>query len=201
MPEFLEILRTRRSIRRYKPQSIPKKTILELLDLCRYVANAHNAQPFRFIVILNKIMKKKLIEAMSVRYETDLRQDGIAESKIRDVVETANKRFINAPVLILACLLMEDMDHYSDSERQQCELFMGIQSVANALQGLLLIAHAKGLGACWYCASLFCPDIVRSVLNLPPSYLPQAFITIGIPDEVPKPINRKPIEDLIQIIE
>ncbi len=201
MPELLDILQTRRSIRRYKSQAIPKDTIIDLLDQCRYAANSHNSQPFRYVVILDSTLKLKLIEVMGSIFEKDLRSDGIAVSSIQKIVKNSKKRFLDAPVLILACLTMEDMDQYSDSKRQACEVTMGIQSVANTLQNLLLIAHAKGLGACWYCAPLFCPDKVKSILNLPDAYIPQAFVTIGIPDESPSPITRKPIEDLIMFLE
>ncbi|MHA1267375.1 MAG: nitroreductase family protein [Candidatus Helarchaeota archaeon] len=201
MSKFLNVIRTRRSIRRYKPQPIPKEQITEILNLCRYAANAHNAQPFRFVVILNATLKKKLIDAMSKRYKEDLRRDGLPETTIFQIVNTSNSRFLEAPVLILACLTMEDMHHYPDVKRQECEFTMAIQSLANSLQNFLLIAHSKGLGACWYCAPLFCPDIVKSILNLPPHYIPQAFITLGIPNETPPPIHRRPLEDLVLFLE
>jgi len=39
----------------------------------------------------------------------------------------------------------------------QAERIMATQSVALAVQNLLLAAHDRGLGACWMCAPLFCP--------------------------------------------
>ena len=201
MPEFLEVLKTRRSIRCYKTQVPSKKIILEILDLARYCANAHNAQPYRFVVILNSIVKETLIKAMISKYEQDLRNDGVSESDIIKIIDKAMNAFLKAPILILSCITMEDMHNYTDLERQHCELLMAVQSCANSLQNLLLIAHSKKFGACWYCAPLFSPDIVRSVLNLPTSYIPQAFITLGMPNETPAPINRKPLEEIVQFIE
>jgi nitroreductase len=75
MPEFLEVLKTRRSIRHYRAQIPPKKTLLEILDLARYCANAHNSQPYRFIVILNFNLKEKLIKAIMVKYKKNVRKD------------------------------------------------------------------------------------------------------------------------------
>lgn len=201
MPEFLEVVQTRRSIRRYKSHPISKAQILDILDLCRYAANAHNAQPYRFVVILNSTIKQDLINAMTSQYEKDLQKDGQKDSDIKKIITLSRDRLLKAPVLILVCLTMVDMDEYPDSERQNCEFIMGVQSVANSIQNLSLLAHSKGLGTCVYCAPLFCPDIVRSELNLPPSYLPQAFITMGVPDETPLPIKRKPIEELVQFLE
>ena len=107
MPELLEAIKKRRSIRRYKPERISKDIIIELLDFSRYAANAHNAQPFRFIIILNQKIKSALIKAMGSRFEADLRRDGLPQSEIQKTIERSNKRFLNAPVLILACLTME----------------------------------------------------------------------------------------------
>ncbi len=60
---------------------------------------------------------------------------------------------------------------------------MAVQSVALAAQNMLLMAHAEGLGACWMCAPLFCPDVVRAALALPADWEAQALLTLGYPAE------------------
>lgn len=201
MPEFLEVLKTRRSIRHYKTQTPSKKIILEMLDLARYCANAHNSQPYRFIVILNSHRKETLIKAIMSKYEQDLIRDGVPETKMKRIIENSTTNYLSSPILILACITMDDMHKYPDTERQHCELLMATQSCANSLQNLLLIAHMKKLGACWYCAPLFCAEIITSILNLPSSYIPQAFITLGTPNETPAPIDRKPLDEIVQFLE
>ena len=66
---------------------------------------------------------------------------------------------------------------------QRLEWLMAAQSTALALGNLLLAAHHEGLAACWMCAPLFAPDIVRDVLDLPADWEPQALITLGYPAE------------------
>jgi nitroreductase len=78
---------------------------------------------------------------------------------------------------------MEEMDVYPDEQRNQAEWIMAVQSVALACQNLLLAAHYYGLGACWMCAPLFAPQLVRHVLQLSPTWQPQALITLGYPAE------------------
>jgi len=63
---------------------------------------------------------------------------------------------------------------------------------------MLLAAHALGLGACWFCAPLFCPDVVKKVLRLPSDLEPQALITLGFPAEEPKPPPRKPLSEVVR---
>jgi nitroreductase len=73
---------------------------------------------------------------------------------------------------------------------------MAVQSVAMALQNLLLAAHAEGLGACWMCAPLFCPDAVQTALDLPDDWEPQALISLGYPAGPGKQRPRKPLADV-----
>ncbi len=60
---------------------------------------------------------------------------------------------------------------------------MAAQSTAMAGQNILLAAHALGLGACWLCAPIFCPQTVRRTLDLPDDWQPQGLITAGYPAE------------------
>jgi len=67
---------------------------------------------------------------------------------------------------------------------------------------MLLTAHAEGLGTCWFCAPLFCPELIRETLGIPKDIRPQALITLGYPAERPKTPPRKPLESIvIKIIE
>jgi len=74
---------------------------------------------------------------------------------------------------------------------------MATQSLAAAIQNILLAAHAKGLGACWFCAPLFCQETVRRVLGMPDEVEPQALIVIGYPAEQPEPPPRKSLKEIV----
>lgn len=58
--KLLEFLKSRRSIRRFKPDPIPKELILKLLDTARYAPSAGNRQPWIFIVVDDPEIKMKL---------------------------------------------------------------------------------------------------------------------------------------------
>ena len=106
------------------------------------------------------------------------------------------ERLTQAPLLILACLSMEKMDIYPDEKRRRAEMDMAVQAIGAAIQNLLLTAHYRGLGACWMCAPLFCPDVVCETLGLPREFLPQAIITIGYPDSISPPPPRESVEQI-----
>lgn len=179
----LSLLITRRSIRRYLPEPVPPDLVDRLLTAATWAPSAHNRQPWRFAVIRSAASKERLAQAMGQKLRTDLAADGVPPELIEKDAGRSHQRITAAPLLILLCLSMIDMDQYPDATRQQNEWLMAVQSTAMAGQNLLLAAHALGLGACWMCAPLFAPEVVRHALNLPPDWQPQALLTLGFPAE------------------
>ena len=190
---LLEAITSRRSIRRYRPDTVPQLVIETVLTAATWAASAHNRQPWRFCVIQSAEHKERLARAMGDRLRRDLEADGTSEEVIVADTGRSYSRITSAPVLIALCLSPVDMDHYPDARRNDKEFIMAVQSTAMAGQNLLLAAHDQGLGACWMCAPLFCPDVVSAALDLPADWQPQALITLGYPAET-KEKTRRPLE-------
>lgn len=190
---FLELLLGRRSIRRYQEKSVPKSIVDKVLEAAIWAPSAHNRQPWRFVVIVAPEIKSQLAQAMGKQLKKDLIKDGIDASVIEKDVSRSYQRITSAPILVLVCSSMDDMDSYPDERRQMNEWTMAIQSTAMAGQNLLLAAHALGLGACWICAPLFCPEVVQEVLELPMDWQPQGLVTLGYPAEK-RAKNRRPFQ-------
>ncbi len=188
----LDAISGRRSIRRYDPDPVPRGVIETLLEAAVWAPSAHNRQPWRFAVVETPAVIEALARAMGDRLRSDLEADQVPEDAIEKDATRSYMRITSAPVVIALCLSMEDMDLYPDERRAHNELSMAVQSTAMAGQNLLLAAHDVGLGACWMCAPLFAPDVVRAVLNLPEHWQPQALITLGYPAET-RTKTRKPI--------
>jgi len=176
---FLELASSRRSIRRYEKRDVPRELVEKILDAARWAPSAHNRQPWRFAIIENAETKHALAFAMGEKLRADLERDGVAREVIEKDAARSYHRITGAPVVIVACVTMRDMDSYTDARRNHAEYLMASQSVAMATQNLLLAAHALNLGACWMCAPLFVPETVREVLNLDTDWEPQALITVG----------------------
>lgn len=192
----LTLIQERRSIRRYLPRPVPPETIDQLLTAAVWAPSAHNRQPWRLAVIAADDTKHRLASAMGQRLRRDLAADGLPPEAISADAERSYRRITGAPVLILFCATMIDMDVYPDRERQQNEWLMAVQSVAMAGQNLLLAAQALGLGACWMCAPLFCPDVVRETLDLPADWQPLGLVTLGYPAEE-RSKTREPLESRV----
>lgn len=193
----LEIVMGRRSVRRYLSDPVPSDAVERVLEAARWAPSAHNAQPWRFVVLREQDAKRGLAEAMARAWERDLQEDGVPRDMREDLARTSVERFTSAPIVIVACMTMEEMDEYPDERRREAERAMAAQSAAAAIQNLLLAAHDEGLGACWFCAPLFCPDAVRGALGIPLEVEPQALITVGKPAEEPEPPPRKASESTV----
>ena len=198
--EELKILFERRSIRRYRPEPVPRVMLEQLLTAAIWAPSAHNRQPWRFAVIEGQGLKEQLAQAMGDRLGADLTADGAPEAVIEKDVSRSYSRITQAPALILTALTMADMDVYPDERRQHKEWQMAVQSTAMAGQNLLLAAHMLGLGACWMCAPLFCPDLVREVLALPADWQAQGLVTVGFPAEQ-REIGRLPLSSAVRFID
>ncbi|UCE15710.1 MAG: nitroreductase family protein [Candidatus Bathyarchaeota archaeon] len=194
---ILGLFRNRRSVKDYSSSEVSNKVLFEILEATRWAPSAHNAQPWRFVVIRDPDLKRELAKAMASRWDKDMSKNGVPLENRQSFVKISVKRFTNAPVLIVACLTMEDMDEYLDKRRQKIEYILAVQSVAAAIENLLLAAHAEGLGSCWFCAPLFCQDVVRQVLKVPHNVEPQALITLGHSDELLEPLPRKALQEIV----
>jgi F420 biosynthesis protein FbiB-like protein len=133
---------------------------------------------------------------MGERLRAERLRDGDPADVIEADVSRSHARLTNAPVLVLVCMTMADMDRYADERRNQAERLMAVQGAAMAAQNLLLAAHAAGLGACSMCAPLFCPETVSAALALPPDWEPQTIVTLGYAADRGKPFRRRPLGEV-----
>lgn len=58
-----DVVKKRRSIRKYRPSTLPKEVLLTLLESARLAPSAKNLQPWHFIVVLDQELKNKLVDA------------------------------------------------------------------------------------------------------------------------------------------
>jgi coenzyme F420-0:L-glutamate ligase/coenzyme F420-1:gamma-L-glutamate ligase len=184
-----EAIKQRRSIRKYLDRKVPEALVLEVLEAAGWAPSAHNAQPWRFIVVSNVSVKRRLAEAMAASWAKDMANDGTAIEQPQ--LDFSIQRFSNAPVVIVACLSMEGMREYPDEKRRQSERDLAVQSLGAAIQNMLLSAYANGLGACWFSSPAFCKDAVSDVLGVPEAVEPQAIVLMGYPDEKAPIASRK----------
>lgn len=188
-----DVLHARQTVRRFRTEPVPLRVVHRLINAASRAPSAHNRQPWRFCVLQTTSVKIALADAMGRRLRADRLADGDDVAAVEEDVRRSYHRITAAPVVIVVCLSMEDMDRYPDARRSDAEIVMAIQSTAMAGGNLLLAAEGEGLGACWICAPLFCPGEVRDALQLPQHWQSQGLILLGRPAEAGRFRNRKPI--------
>ena len=175
---------------------MPDSVIQNIITTATFAPSAHNRQLWRFVVVADLSFKEKLADAMAQDFERDLTRDGLSPEKIQLQIKRSKERITSAPVAILLCLDMSEMDSYPDEKRQQAERMMAIQSVAAAGLQLLLAAHAEGLGGVWACWPLFAQETIQKTLRLSNNWEPQAMFFVGYPTEIPEARERKALAQI-----
>jgi coenzyme F420-0:L-glutamate ligase / coenzyme F420-1:gamma-L-glutamate ligase len=182
----LDLIRTRRSVRRYERTPLTRQLVDLLIQAMSWAPSAHNRQPWRVAILEDDKWKRHLASKMAEQLRRDRSADGDGAAIVDADVKRSYDRITEAPVVLVVCADIVDMDVYPDQRRENAEYLMAVQSVATAAQNLMLAAHAEGLGACWMCAPLFCQDTVSAALRLPSGWQPQALITLGWPSATKK---------------
>ena len=195
---LLDTIHGRRSVRRYLSKEVPEEIVEQVLEAARWAPSPHGRQPWRFAVLRRALIKERLADAMGEEWRANLEMDGQSAEIVERRLEGSRRRLMDAPVLVLLCLYLEDLDQYPDAERQRGETTMAIQSLGAAAQNALLAAYDSGLDAGWMCAPLFCPEKVVEALGLDPKLVPHALLTLGYAEgDPPKRRGRRSLNELV----
>lgn len=181
-----QALLTRRSIRKYTDAPIAEDDLLEIIEAGLAAPSAVNYQPWYFVVIKSEAQRQELLQVTG-RVSKKL-APMLAERfpKHPQVVEET-RRFVDdlggAPVCVLA---FQGKPDYGKTEGSI------VQSVAAAIENMIIMAHAKGIGSCWLTAA----QETGLDVELKNRYAPErgdlvAMISFGYPAHTPKEPARK----------
>jgi nitroreductase len=209
--DLFEAIAGRKSIRRFKEMPVPDEDINKVLDAGRWAPSANNTQPWMFLVVKDKAVLKQMAQA--VRDMID-RMIPYAESekqaqRLKAYKGTYYTFFENAPVVI--AVLTEGYDAgterllakmgYSAEDIKRLRPLPGLQSVSAAIQNMLLAIHALGYGSCWMTGPLVAQEAFEKLLGFGKEKSIVALLPVGVPDESPPSRNRKPLEEIMKVIQ
>ena len=148
--ELKECIYTRRSIRKYKPDSIPHEVLEELMEGAAMAPSGVNLQPWYFVVIETPKEVKKYTELMKNSAENFRKTLELRFPNRPDVVDDTiafMSTMGGAPVIVLAFFKKESFNELGKASP-------ALQSVSAAIENLLLLAWDKGIGSCWMTGAL-----------------------------------------------
>ncbi len=196
-PELADTLTGRRSVRAFATRRVPRDLIERAIEAAGWAPSPHGSQPWRFVVIEAMERRVALADAMSGTWRAQLALDRQDETVIARRLARSRERLERAPVLVLACLYLRDLQEYPDRDRREAEVTMAIQSLGAAVQNFLLAIYQAGLDSGWMCAPLFCPEIIRDTLDLSADLHPHALLPVGHAAADPKRRPRRSLDELI----
>jgi coenzyme F420-0:L-glutamate ligase/coenzyme F420-1:gamma-L-glutamate ligase len=195
IPSFLE---ARRSIRAFLPEPVPRDVLDRAVEAACIAPAPHHSRPWRWVVIDGDDAKQQLATGMGEAWRRDLRNDGVDDGRIDELVDASHGKIVGAPAIVLGCLTWRGLDRYPDERRQRAEFGMALLSLGAAVENLMLAVADAGYASCWVAAPIFCPDAARDALALDAEWLPHAMVLVGRPDPsyIGRPRPPVPLDEL-----
>lgn len=192
--DLLSFIRGRRSVRRFKPDPVPRATIERLIETATFAPSAMNRQDWYFIIVEREEKRRAMVEAARKKWEK-LAAAHPDSGAVKELAEHAVKysRFDVAPALIaIACRRTDDLQRQVLNADADAVAGSTI-SAAMAAQNLMLTAHALGLGTCCFTGPLAARKELEELLGLHRRHALVCLIAVGVPDETPSAPARKPL--------
>ncbi len=200
---FFQVIKDRRSIRKYTDQKITEEDLRHILESARQAPSGENAQPWRFIVVKDQGNKdflsyvgkhgsgrrftgEFLSKQMQARF-TGLQDEEKKKAAYKKLTSGNVSAFVSeADVNILVLGKKEVWDAPFDTSA--------------AIENMLLTVTSLGLGACWLVAP--CIDIrdelrMKERFEVTDEFKLFAIISIGVPAKLANPRPRIPLKDLV----
>jgi nitroreductase len=200
-----EAIQKRVSIRRWKPVPVEKEKIVKVLEAGRRAPSWGNVQPWRFIVVQDKVRIEELAKAAGGQPQVSAAPVvivccGSMEVFSRKMHRESLKQLIEAGVMDWPDEVLDNIVLGSDQFApyrlgDQVMMVKAGEQIMISIAYMTLEAVNQGLGCCWVGA--ISPKDAHQVMNLPNDIFAHAFFLLGYPDEDPKPRPRKEFNKIV----
>ncbi len=208
--DFFETVKTRHSVRKYKPDIPSVEDLKKIIDAARLAPSSTNSQMWHFKVIYNKNLKDNIRQVIINKFDemANWAEAKEYESKIAFMKHFATF-FTDAPVNIAVITTpretpMIEMLKKRGLSKDKIEKLRPngvLLSIGAAVENLLLAANDLGYGTCWLTAPLYACDELEKLLEVKQDEALVSFISLGVPDEQTQGPQKKNLEEIMTIIE
>lgn len=206
--DLIEAIKSRRSIRSFKPDPVPRSVLEQLIEISRWSPSGSNTQPWEFAILGGQALveiKERIVKDMkTIKAHPDIPYPPMPEpyrSRQRDLGQLTSAaraggtidssiggRFFDAPSAIIVSVNREISPR----------AFLGLGMIA---QTIALAALNFGLGTCIMSMVTYWPEVYREKLNIPDSKLIAFGIALGYPNLEAKINNfartREPLDNFV----
>jgi coenzyme F420-0:L-glutamate ligase/coenzyme F420-1:gamma-L-glutamate ligase len=182
-------LEARRTIRAFSPGAVDPTSLRRAFAAAVTAPAPHHSVPWRFVVLSSAASRAGLCEALDAAWTEDVARDRCTDDQIkassrRGGIEWARERLAHyvlryAPLVVVPCLAAEESHAYPDVRRAAAERAAFLLSMGAGIENFLVALAVEGLGSAWVSSTLFCPELVRSVLQLPQEWEPMGAVAVG----------------------
>ncbi len=208
----LDFIYNRHSVRNFKDQDVPMEDIKKIIRAATYAPSGKNFQNWHFVVIKNKEKLSKMANIVKEK-NTELAQLIKDEKKKNSFVKFSRFAtfFKNAPAVIAVYAhpysptgldVLEEIGAPEEDIKRLLRPNPAIQSVSAAIENILLAATNMGYGTCWMTSQNYSVKELAECIGFDKEgYFLISMIPIGIPEGEIKSPPRKPVEEVMTIIE
>ena len=189
-----EAVLLRRTVRAFSDAPVAPEVLTRCVGVALTAPAPHHSAPVRFVLLTER--RAALLAAMQERWAADLAADGWDAGRIAR--RTARGQILHdAPAVLLPFVTGHGRHDYPDEHRRQAERTMFTVAGGAAVQALLVALAAEQLGSAWISSTIFAPDVVRSVLELPADWEPLGAVAVGHPVAPATPRDPVPTDGLL----
>ncbi len=209
-----ETIHSSRALRRFKRDPVPDEVLAQVMRAAVCAPSAGNGQNWLFLIVKDPEQRRRLGDifrragAMVVPYYARMGQpQHMSDAQFTKVLVSGlhlHEHMADAPVLLLACLRMDnllepmkDLPEEARAAMMNALPWMAGASIYPALQNVILACRALGLGTCMTTNHMLLEDEVKQVVKLPAGYRTFALLPIGYPVNNFGPVRRRPLAEVV----
>ncbi len=186
---LFDIIKNRRTVRKFKPTPVPEEHIMKILNAARFAPTAGNQQPWKFLVVRDRGKLERLKEEALLwfieSYKENINPDKKDLEETSSVVINALEGALSAPVYV--AVLVDGKAKYHDYIVHDGTLAAGY---------LMIAARALDYGTGFF-TSFFPEEKMKEFFKIPNQYKLICFTPIGIPEEWPETPPKKNLESFV----
>lgn len=208
LDEFLDLLRKRRSIRRFKSEPIPDEYIVKILEAGRWAMSGANAQPWEFVVVKDPLLRGQIIES---HFESHNESYAVEQTRVMELRLPALRDdrwapvFKDAPVFII--VLGDRRTYQSTVLTSHFVTGEGggeggadatyLKNMANAVQNMHLAAYVLGIGSLWVSVNHVWEQRIKTLLDIPEVLDVHSIVALGYAAYRPAAAYRREMEAIV----